>query len=388
MIKSVLYFFQGLRQVGDEVVDMFGADGEAYGAGVDGLLGLLAVGQLSVGGRCRVNDQRFHIGHVGQQREDFEAVDEPVSFGLAAFDFEGEYRAGSVGEVTLVEGVVGVVGQSRVVDLFYLGVTDQEIDYPQGILDMALNPQREGFESLQQQEGIEGADGGTGVAQNDGPYAGDEGGRAGHVGETGSVVAGVGLAQLGKLAGGGPVEAARVDDDATQRGAVAADELGGRVDYDVGAMFDGAYEVGGAEGVVDDERNAVAMGYIGYGIDVDDTRVGVAQRLDEDGFGVGPYGLLEIREVGRVDKGGGNAVGGQRVVEQVVGAAVDGVGRDDVVAGDGEVLEGVGHGSGSRGDGQGGYTPFEGGEALFEYILCGVTQPAVDVAGRRREPSR
>ena len=68
------------------------------------------------------------------------------------------------------------------------------------------------------------------------------------------------------------------------------------------------------------------------------------------------------------------------MVEQVVGAAVDGIGRDDVVAGNSEVLESVGHGGGSRGDSQSGYAPFEGGDASFENLLCGVAQPAVDVA--------
>ena len=325
-------------------------------------------------------DQRFHVGHVGQQREDFEAVDESVCFGFAPLDFEGEYRACPVGEVALVEGVVGVVGQSRVVDLLYLGVTGQEIDYAQGILDVTLDAQREGLEPLQQQEGVEGADGGAGVAQNHGPDAGDVGGGSGHVGKSGAVVAGVGLAQLGEFARGGPVEAARVDDDAAQRGAVAADELGGRVYHDVGSVFDGADEVGGAEGVVDDERDAVAVGYLGHGIDVDDARVGVAQRLDEDGLGVGLYGPLEVREVGRVDEGGGHAVGGQCVVEQVVGASVDGVGGDNVVAGDGQILDGVGDGGSSRGDGQCGDTPLECGDAPLEYILGRIAQTAVDVA--------
>ena len=38
-----------------------------------------------------------------------------------------------------------------------------------------------------------------------------------------------------------------------------ANELGGGVDDDVGTVFDGPDEVRGAEGVVDDERDAVRM---------------------------------------------------------------------------------------------------------------------------------
>ena len=46
---------------------------------------------------------------------------------------------------------------------------------------------------------------------------------------------------------------------------MAADELGGRMDNDVGTMLDRADQVGRAEGVVDDKRNAVLVGDSGNG---------------------------------------------------------------------------------------------------------------------------
>lgn len=49
-----------------------------------------------------------------------------------------------------------------------------------------------------------------------------------------------------------PVELARVDNDAANGGAVAADPLGGRVDDDVGAVLDGSDKVAtSTKGVVD-----------------------------------------------------------------------------------------------------------------------------------------
>lgn len=49
-----------------------------------------------------------------------------------------------------------------------------------------------------------------------------------------------------------PVELARVDDDAADGCAVAADPLGGRVDDNVGAVVDGSDEVtASAKGIVD-----------------------------------------------------------------------------------------------------------------------------------------
>ena len=104
-----LYFFQCLGEVVDEVVDVFGPYRQAYGSRENFLFLFFAVGQLRVGGRCRVDNQRFHIGYVGEQREYFEIVDKAVSFGFAAVDFEGKYRTGAVGEVAFVKRMVGVV---------------------------------------------------------------------------------------------------------------------------------------------------------------------------------------------------------------------------------------------------------------------------------------
>ena len=57
---------------------MLGADGQADGVLVDLLLGQLGIVQLAVGGGSRVDDQALHVGHVGQQGEDLQVVDEAV----------------------------------------------------------------------------------------------------------------------------------------------------------------------------------------------------------------------------------------------------------------------------------------------------------------------
>ena len=61
----------------------------------------------------------------------------------------------------------------------------------------------------------------------------------------------------------------------------------------------------------------------GNGVDVGDIAVGVAQRLQIDGLGVGLDGVLHFGQIVSVDKGGGHAELGQSVLQQVVAAAVD-----------------------------------------------------------------
>jgi hypothetical protein len=63
-----------------------------------------------------------------------------------------------------------------------------------------------------------------------------------------------------------------VDDEAADGGAVAADELGGRVHHDVGAVLERPDEPRGGDGVVDDERHAVGVGDLADADDVEPRR--------------------------------------------------------------------------------------------------------------------
>src|SRR5699024_6628874 len=82
-------------QVGDDVVDALQADGQTHlsrlGAGGQ----LLLVGELLVGGRPGVDDQRAYIADVGDVAVQGQRVDERPRRLLAAGDVEGEHRAGA-----------------------------------------------------------------------------------------------------------------------------------------------------------------------------------------------------------------------------------------------------------------------------------------------------
>jgi hypothetical protein len=71
----------------------------------------------------------------------------------------------------------------------------------------------------------------------------------------------------------------------------------------------------------------------------------------------------------------------QGVGEQVVGAAVEGGGRNDVVAGFGDGLDGVGDRRLTGGQRQAGDAAFHLGDALFQHVLGRIHDPRVDVAG-------
>ena len=260
-----------------------------------------------------------------------------------------------------------------------MAVTSQELNDLLGVLDMTVNAQRQSLGALEQDPGVERADAGALVTQQDGADIGCEGGGTGSLGKRNTVVGGVGLSDLGVLSARLPIEVTAVDDHTAQRSAVTADELGCGVDDDVGTMLQRTEQIRGAEGVVDDNRQTVLLGDLGDSVDVGDVGVGVAERLEIDDRGVVLDGPLDLFQVMGIDEGGLDAKLGERMLQQVVGATVDGLLSHHVVTGLGKSLQGIGDGSSTGGDGKTCHTALECGDTVLEDALGGVGQTAVDV---------
>ena len=69
------------------------------------------------------------------------------------------------------------------------------------------------------------------------------------------------------------------------------------------------------------------------------------------------------------------------MLQQVVGATVDGLLGNHMVTGLGKCLQGIGDGGGARGDGEASNATLERGDTVLENALGGVGQTAVDVTG-------
>lgn len=67
--------------------------------------------------------------------------------------------------------------------------------------------------------------------------------------------------------------------------------------------------------------------------------------------------------------------------QKIIGSAVDGFGGDDVLAALGKSLNGIVNGGSARRGCKGRRTSLKGSNSLFENVLGGVGQSAVDVAG-------
>ncbi len=113
---------------------------------------------------------------------------------------------------------------------------------------------------------------------------------------------------------------------------MTADELRSRVYHYVGSVLQRSDEIRCAKRVVYNDDGVVAVGNLCYLVDVGHTAVRVAERLYDNSFSVGLECCVNFLEVGRVYYGQVYALCGQRVGNEVVGAAVEVVGCDDVVS--------------------------------------------------------
>lgn len=115
--------------------------------------------------------QRFYIGNVSQQGEQFQIVDEIFCFLCIAFDFEGEDGTAAVREVFCVQCLLlGIVGYRRMMYFLNLRLALQIFYNFQCVLNVTLYAERQSLKSLQKQEGVERRKRSSGITKKDRTY--------------------------------------------------------------------------------------------------------------------------------------------------------------------------------------------------------------------------
>ena len=163
------------------------------------------------------------------------------------------------GSSRLGELMVGMIFQRGMQHPLDRLVGGERFEHRERVAHVAFHADAQRLDALQQLERVGRRQAGAEIAQALGARAHDEGGLAELLVEDDAVIAGIGLGELGKFAGGVPVEPAAIDDDAADRDAVAADPFGRGVHHEVGAELDRAAEERRRKGVVDQKRNFGVM---------------------------------------------------------------------------------------------------------------------------------
>ena len=119
-----------------------------------------------------------------------------------------------------------------------------------------------------------------------------------------------------------PRELSAIDDDAAQRRAVPAHELGQRVDDDVGAILLGAHHHRRRHGIVDDQRNMMPVRNLGHRLQIADIAGGISDCFAKQRARVLINQVFHVRRPVRCRKANLDALAWQDMGEQCVGRAV------------------------------------------------------------------
>jgi len=338
-----------------------------------------------VGGGGWVNGEGFGIADIGEVGEEAEGIDELRSCFSASFDAKDDHGSAFAAEIFFIFSKFGVVWEAREADPLDFGVRLEVFGDGEGVFTVFLHSQRKSFDPLKEEPGIIWCDAGTKISEWNGAHAQDVGEGREHVREVvppaESVVGGVRLVKEGVFSGG-PIEASGVHHHAADTCAMSAKPFGHGMNDNVGTVFEGTSEIGGREGGVDDEWNAVSFGDIADGVEVGDfeSRIGDCFAEKSAGFVIDLFG--EIFWILRVDEADFDAHGREEIIELRVAASIEISGGDDVISRRRDVDDGVENGGGAGRVPKASHfvSSFEQGDTLFQHVGGGIHQAGVDVS--------
>ncbi len=122
-----------------------------------------------------MDDEGADIADIGEMAGQFHMVDEMFRRLIASLEAKAEDASETVAQILLRQSVGRMILQAGIVDMGNLRMGLKPMGQRQGIVDMPLHAERECFDSLQKEEGIERAECGAEIAQAFDPGADDEG---------------------------------------------------------------------------------------------------------------------------------------------------------------------------------------------------------------------
>src|SRR5882672_4858701 len=134
---------------------MLDTDAEPNRLGCYTCLPLLLHRHLPMRSGRRMTRQGLRIAEIDQSLDQFQRIVEFSPALEATTNSEGEQRACPAAKILRRERVIGIFRKTDVVHPGYSRVIAQEIRYPLRVFDMAVDPESDGFNSLQQQKGAQ-----------------------------------------------------------------------------------------------------------------------------------------------------------------------------------------------------------------------------------------
>ena len=147
----------------------------------------------------------------------------------------------------------------------------------------------------------------------------------------------------------------------------------------ISTMFNGTEQKRCGKSVVHNHNRVVTMCNLRNLVHIRHGSIRIAESLNDDSLCVGAESLFNSLEIGRINNGTADALGGKRMLDEVKGAAIEIVGSDDMVTILCHILQGISDSCSTRGYCQTSHATLKGSHTVLENTLCGIGQTTVDV---------
>ena len=151
--------------------------------------------------------------------------------------------------------------------------------------------------------------------------------------------------------------------------------------HNIRSVLDGTDEIRCAEGIVHNKRNAMSVGKGRQRVDIGDVAVGISQGFDVDRPCIFLDRSLHLVKIMDIHKRGRDPKAGKRMLHQVVAASIDCFLGHKVAAVLSQGLQGIRNGGSPRSQRQRCCASLQGGSPLFQHLLSGIGQTAVNISG-------
>ena len=371
---------QCLFQICHNVIHIFQTHRKPHHARCDTSLVQLGIRKLAVGGAGRMQHTTADVGHMHLQGDELERVDETGTGLPPPLEREGNNAAATIGQIFVGQSLVGVAGQTRVIDRLYRWMPGQPGRHTLGIAAVFFHPQGQGLQTLIDVKGPLRALAAAHIPHQLHPCLDNVGSLAKGLCINKAVVGCVRLHKFGKTPTS-PVKITTVNNNATHLQGVAVHIFRCGMDNDIRPVFKRTAQHGRGKGIIHYQRHTVLVGQTGKAFNVQHIHGGIGQGLAKKGAGIGAHQCFNVGiGSGLIHKAHFNAQLFQGDGKKVEGAAVN-VGRtDDMVTTFGDVEQGEHTGGLAGGGTQGPYPALKSRNFLLHRVHRGVGKAGIKKA--------
>ena len=148
-VKSDTTAIERVLDIGNQILDVFDPDGDPHQTGRDAEALTRLLGYRTVRHRDRMRDQRLHPAERLRQRAEPHAIEKLLRV-VEGPELERNHRSESI-HLLSGERVLGVTGQTGVIDLLHLLLIAKVIRHGHAVLFVTLHPDGERLHAAQDQ---------------------------------------------------------------------------------------------------------------------------------------------------------------------------------------------------------------------------------------------